>query len=381
MRILHSIRSVDPRNGGPIEGVKLMAGYHHREGREVEVVCLDSPADEWVREFPFRVHALGPVGTKYGFAPRLIEWLRSQGASYDAIIINGLWQFNSLAVWRVMRQSRTPYFVFTHGMLDPWFKRTYPLKHLKKWLYWPWAEYRVLRDARAVFFTCEEERKLARESFWLYRCREIVVGYGTRQPPGDPAEQRDRFLTAFPECAGKRLWLFMARLHEKKGCDLLLRAFASVAVQDPSLHLLMAGPDQGGWRNRLMTLSESLGMRSRITWPGMLTGDLKWGTFRSAEVFILPSHQENFGIAVAESLACQVPVLISNKVNIWREIEESGAGFVETDDLEGTQRLCQRWLQLSAAARQRMRESAARCFQERFEMEHVAERVMKNLHA
>ena len=194
-------------------------------------------------------------------------------------------------------------------------------------------------------------------------------------------EQRDRFLTAFPECAGKRLWLFMARLHEKKGCDLLLRAFASVANQDPSLHLVMAGPDQEGWRTQLMALGESLGIRSRITWPGMLKGDLKWGAFRSAEVFILPSHQENFGIAVAESLACRLPVLISNKVNIWREIEESGAGFVESDDLEGTQRLCQRWLQLSAAAQLRMRESAARCFQERFEMEHVAERVMKNLQA
>ena len=379
MRILHSIRSVDPRNGGPIEGVKLMASCHHREGREVEVVCLDSPEDEWVQQFPFRVHALGPVRTKYGFTSRLVEWLKSHGTEYDAIIINGLWQFNSLAVWRVMRRSQTPYFVFPHGMLDPWFKRAFPLKHLKKWLYWPWAEYRVLHDARAVFFTCDEERDRARESFWLYRCNQVVVGYGTRQPPGDAAEQRDRFLTAFPDCAGQRLWLFMARLQEKKGCDLLLRAFASVAQQDPSLHLLMAGPDQEGWRKDLMALSESLGIASRVTWPGMLTGDLKWGAFRSAEVFILPSHQENFGIAVAESLACALPVLISDKVNIWREIEASGAGLVEPDDLEGTERLARRWLQLSAAERQEMRQNAARCFQDRFEMEKVAERVMRNL--
>ena len=379
MRILHSIRSVDPRNGGPIEGVKLMASCHHREGREVEVVCLDSPEDEWVQQFPFRVHALGPVRTKYGYTPRLVEWLKSHGTEYDAIIINGLWQFTSLAVWRVMRRSRTPYFVFPHGMLDPWFKRAFPLKHVKKWLYWPWAEYRVLRDARAVFFTCDEERDRARASFWLYRCNQVVVGYGTRQPPGDAAEQRDRFLTAFPDCAGQRLWMFMARLHEKKGCDLVLRAFASVAQQDPALHLLMAGPDPEGWRKDLMALSESLGIASRVTWPGMLTGDLKWGAFRSAEVFILPSHQENFGIAVAESLACALPVLISDKVNIWREIEASGAGLVEPDDLEGTERLARRWLQLSAAERQEMRENAARCFQDRFEMEKVAERVMRNL--
>src|SRR5262249_24621381 len=82
---------------------------------------------------------------------------------------------------------------FTHGMLDPWFKRRYPLKHLKKWLYWPWAEYRVLRDARAVLFTCEDERRLASRSFWLYRAHERVVGYGIAPPGGGPEAERQGF--------------------------------------------------------------------------------------------------------------------------------------------------------------------------------------------
>ena len=379
MRILHSIRSVDPRNGGPIEGVKLLAGYHQQEGRDVEVVSLDGPGDEWVRQFPLRVHALGPVGTKYGFTPRLRSWLKGHGASYDAVIINGLWQFNSLAVWSALRGSGTPYYVFTHGMLDPWFKRAYPLKHVKKWLYWPWAEYRVLRDARAVFFTSEEERRLARQSFWLYRCREVVVGYGTKPPPGDAAEQRARFLGVFPKCAGKRLFVFMGRLHEKKGCDLVLQAFAVVAAADPSLHLVMAGPDQEGWQGNLVDLARSLGLSGRVTWPGMLKGDLKWGALRAAELFLLPSHQENFGIAVAEALACGVPVLISDQVNIWREIQESGAGLVDSDTQAGTLRSCRRWMQLSEPVRQAMREKAERCFRERFAMEHVAARVIRNM--
>ena len=77
--------------------------------------------------------------------------------AFDAVIINGLWQYHSFGAWRALRGTATPYYVFPHGMLDPWFKRSFPLKHLKKWLYWPWAEYRVLRDARAVIFTCEAE--------------------------------------------------------------------------------------------------------------------------------------------------------------------------------------------------------------------------------
>src|SRR5258708_12756609 len=98
----------------------------------------------------------------------------------------GLWQPHILAVWQRFQKTAIPYFVFPHGMLDPWFKRTYPLKHLKKWLYWPWAEYRVLRDARAVCFTCEEERRLARQSFRLYQCSEQLLNYRPSPPPHNP---------------------------------------------------------------------------------------------------------------------------------------------------------------------------------------------------
>ena len=91
-------------------------------------------------------------------------------------------------------------------MLDPWFKKQYPLKHLKKWMYWPWAEYRVLRDAQAVLFTCEEERVLARESFWLYRCNEVVVSYGTAKPKGDPEVELQEFFAPLSRVCAARSW-------------------------------------------------------------------------------------------------------------------------------------------------------------------------------
>ena len=132
------------------------------------------------------MHALGPARGRYAYTARLIPWLESNAPRFEAIIVEGLWQFHGFGVWRVLHSATTPYFVYPHGMLDPWFKRTYPLKHLKKWLYWPWAEYRVLRDARAVIFTCEEERRLARESFWLYSASEAVLPY-ERKPPDSVA--------------------------------------------------------------------------------------------------------------------------------------------------------------------------------------------------
>jgi len=145
-------------------------------------------------------------------------------------VVHGLWQHPGVAARRALRAAGVPYFVYPHGMLDPWFRHEYPLKHAKKCLYWWLAQHAVLRDAAAVLFTCEEERRLARESFWPYRVREAVVNYGTTLPAGVRPEQRDAFLAAFPALRGQRLLLFLGRIHEKKGCDLLIDAFAEAAA-------------------------------------------------------------------------------------------------------------------------------------------------------
>lgn len=375
LRILHSIRSVNPHGGGPVEAIKQQAAVNQAQGHQVEVLSLDAPADPWVKGFPLICHALGPGKTSYGYSARLVEWLKKERKNYDAVIVDGIWQYNAFGVWRALHRTDTPYFVFTHGMLDPWFKRTYPLKHFKKWLYWPWGDYRVLRDARAVLFTCEEERRLARESFWLYRCTERVVNFGTGGPVGDPVKQRQIFQEQFPETQGKHCLLFLGRVHVKKGTDLLFEAFAEIAKTEAapevaSWHLVVAGPNDHSYGQEMKALAQRLGIQDRITWTGMLTGDTKWGAFYQAAAFILPSHQENFGIAVAEAMACGVPVLISNKVNIWREIADDGAGLVENDDLPGTCALLKRWLQTPTEERKQISDRAAACFARRF---HVAQ--------
>jgi glycosyltransferase involved in cell wall biosynthesis len=360
-----------------VEVIKQSAMQMPKIGHTIEVVTLNDAGAPWLKNFPAKVHALGEISNGYRYSSQLLPWLRKHANKYDAVIVDGLWRYPSFAVWLALRKSNIPYFVFTHGMLDPWFKLKYPLKHLKKWFYWPWAEYRVLRDAQAVFFTCEEERILARQSFWLYQCKEIVVGLGIAAPSGNPDFQRENFLQANPVLRGKRLLLFLSRIHEKKGCDILIEAFSRVASSDPLLHLVMAGPDQAGWKHQLVEQSNRLGIGNRISWPGMLSGDMKWGAYRAAEAFVLPSHQENFGIVVAEALACSVPVLISNKVNIWREINTDGAGLVEEDSVDGTIRLLQNWLVLPDSEKQRMRQAAARCFSHNYEVQMAANHLLK----
>jgi len=362
------IRSVDPLGGGPIEGIKQIGKINEDRGDIVEVASLDVPCADFLKDFPFPVHPLGPALGKYGFSRRYVPWLRENVAKYDIVIINGIWQYCSFGVWRALRRSPVRYVLLTHGMLDPWFKRAYPLKHLKKLLYWPWGEYRVLRDAAAVLFTCEEERLLARRSFWLYSANEKVIGFGTASPPEDQEGQEREFFDRFPVLRNKRLLLFMGRIHPKKGCDIALRAFAEILAGDPSWHFVFAGPDQTGWQSSLELLAEKLQIGTKVTWAGMLRGTLKWGAIRAAEILFLPSHQENFGVVVAEAMSCSVPVLISDKVNIWREIQDDGAGLVAPDDQAGASSLLSSWINLADTEKFQMRKCARKSFEKRFDV-------------
>jgi len=366
MKLLHVISTLDPSYGGPVSALESLAEESIAQGDEVEVATLDAATEPWIGRHNFKVEALGtgPSG-KYAYTPRLRPFLRARHHEFDAVIVHGIWQYQSRAAWMELRHGRTPYYVFPHGALDPWFKARYPLKHLKKWLYWPWAEYRALRDATGVIFTSEEERRLARKSFWLYRCSEKVVNFGCSSPPLTDGDI-DAFHAAVPGLRDKRIALYMSRIHEKKGCDLLLASFARIAGVEPDMRLVIAGPDATGLSQKLKQLAGRLGVSDRVHWPGMLSGSVKYGAFRAAEVFVLPSHSENFGVVVAESLACGTPVLISNKVNIWREVESAGAGLVEADTPAGTDALFARWMGQTDAGRQAMRSAARRCFQRKF---------------
>lgn len=381
MRVLHVIASVDPRHGGPIEGVFSSSEVWFRHGHERHIVSLDPPSAPWLEKARAPVEAVGLDGRliaalrrvapwmRYGYSPQLKPWLRAHANHYDAVIVNGLWSYASLGAWRALRRGPTPYYVFTHGMLDPWFNAAYPTKTFFKTIFWRLFEHRVLRDAAGVMFTCEEERRLAGGSFKPYRAREIVVGYGARDVSGDAQARRAAFFARTPAARDRRLILFLSRIHQKKGVDLLIAAFARHAAAHPGVDLVIAGPDQNGLQPELMAKAARLGVAARIHWPGMLSGEAKWGAFRAAEFFVLPSHQENFGIAVAEALALGKPVLITDKVNIWREIEADRAGVVVRDSMEGVADGLQRMLAMSEAERIAMGEAARRSFETRYDLE------------
>ncbi len=388
LKLLHVIASMNPADGGPVEGILRQAEVT-RDACACEVVCLDQPDAPWLETTPLTVHALGGSGAwpqplrHWRYSPLLAPWLRENVGRYDAVIVNGLWNYAAFGASRVLPGGPVPYYVFTHGMMDPWFRQTYPLKHAAKQLFWSVGEGRLMAAAASVLFTTEEERLLARGQFLDHPYRETVVGYGTSAPPPPTPEQTKAFKAAAPALGDRPYLLYLSRIHEKKGCDLLIEAFARARNRAeagaPDLQLVMAGPGSPVLIQSLRHLAERLGVAKHIHWTGMILDDAKWGAFHNAEAFILPSHQENFGVVVAEAAACGLPVLISNKVNIWREVEGAGAGLVRPDTLDGATALIQDWLATSAAARREMGECGKALFEQSFDIRSVGPALLDTI--
>lgn len=380
MNTLHVFDTIDLKSGGPIESFLRWAHVLAETGVACEVVSLDRPDSGLDRDFPFKLTMLGDgvsrlsrsLGDTYRYSPRLAPWLNERAHEFDCVTAHNIWTYSTLGTARGLRGTRTPYLVFAHGMMDPWFRQTYPLKHAKKQAYWSLMLGRAMSDAARVLFTADEERDLARGVFRGKAYREHVIGFGTSDAPPPSDAQIAAFRSICPGLKERRFLLFLGRIHPKKGCDLLIEAFGAIASDHPDVDIVMAGPDATGWRQDLEPLAQRLGVSDRIHWPGMIKGDAKWGAFRSAEAFVLPSHQENFGVAVAEALACGLPVLITNKVNIWKEIVAADAGLVGEDDVPGTTAQLSRFLMMSQTERAAMGIAARQLFESRFDVKATA---------
>jgi len=436
LRILRVVYTLRRENGGPAESVMRSSAALREMGHEVEVVTTDPP------------DTLAPAGADFPFHPlggevtsTLGHWLQENRVRFDAVIVQGLWQ-TAHTVRCALRGSGVPYLVFPHGMLDPTFARLYPIKHIKKQLYWWWREGRALREAAAVCFTSEEERQRARGTFRPYAVNERVVAYGTARPPTAAEQQkamREAFLEKYPSLRRRDFLLFLGRLHHKKGLHELIEGFAKFREQQGvngptandgqkgTMHqhlttarrlrlscarrqahrringpatLVIAGPcSEPKLLRALIRHAERLGLAqlnlrgaeggipetgfsgepSPLIWLPMLGDELKWGALLASEAFVLSSHQENFGIAVAEALACGRPVLISDKVNIWREIDEARAGLVAPDTVAGVQDLLTRWAALGPEARAEMGAAAIECFEKNFEISRAAESLAQTI--
>jgi glycosyltransferase involved in cell wall biosynthesis len=390
MNILHVIGSMDPTGGGTCQAIRSSLNSLQGHTGVREVVCLDDPNANFLGKDPFTVHVLGPGKGIWCYSSKLSPWLDENLQRYDVVIINGLWLYLSYAVSKAIKRLKRrnnrngearkcpKLFIMPHGMLDPYFQRApeRKLKAIRNWLYWKLIEAEVVNSADGLLFTCETEMKLAREPFRPYKPkREVNFGFGIEQPPVFDNHMSEAFYDKCPQVINDPYLLFISRIHTKKGVDLLINAYASIlkemvlrGVHLPKLVIAGPGLNTAYGQKIEKIVTSDLSLSSMIFFPGMLKGDAKWGAIYGCEAFVLPSHQENFGIAVVEALACRKPVLISNQVNIWKEIENVGGGIIADDTIEGTIKLLRSWVTLNTAQKRTMQQLAYTAYEKFFEI-------------
>ena len=384
MRILRVIPSMNPKGGGPCQGIRNAVPEMKKLGIQNDVVCFDEENDTFLEKDPFTVFTLGKSKTPWAYQKKLIPWLQQNAQNYDAIIVHGIWLYHSFASikaisnYRKKNVSSPKIYVMPHGMLDPYFQQSKErkFKAYRNNILWSLIENKVINSADGILFTCEEELLLARTTFPNYKPKkEINVGYGIQAPPMYQESMKNTFMATVPQWNQKPFILFLSRIHHKKGVDLLIKAYQKLEKESGHLpQLIIAGPVDHPYGKEMQKLAST---SKNILFTGMLSGEAKWGAFYESEVFALPSHQENFGIAVVEALACSIPVLISNKVNIWREIEKENAGIVRKDSFDGATQMLKDYMSKSSDERHLIKENAFKTYQKYFTIKQAARQFIK----
>lgn len=385
---------MDPVSGGLCQGIRNTLPEWNRAGHETVIASMDTSDAAFLQNEDLTVVCLGPSKSSWGYSSLLYPWLLQNLREFDAVIVEGLWQYHSYAVNKAIRKLRKQssdmklpeVYIMPHGMLDPYFQKAAErkIKAIRNFVYWHLIEKHNVAGADALLFTCMEELLLARTTFSGYKPKkEINVGFGILPPPVYVKEMSDAFLEKCALTAGEPYLLFLSRIHPKKGADTLLKVYLeefNKAGKGNSAFpkLVVAGPGmESDYGVSLRKFSEEHGLQSAVLFPGMLSGNAKWGAFYGCSVYILPSHQENFGISVVEALACGKPVIISKQVNIWREIDEAGAGIVDKDDEEGLRVSINQWNIMTADDKKEMGKKAIEAYLRNFDVRQTTINMIK----
>ena len=174
LKILHIIDRIDVESGGPIENLKIHFKLYKKSKVRAELLTVDKGYEIFGKQNNIKTHYISNSFLKYKFSFNYRSWLKKNVKNYDAIIINGLWVYNNLATYLEAQKCKIPYFIFTHGMLDPWFNKRYKIKKIKKYIYWKLVQSKVMQNASGVIFTNNEEYKLAKKSFKPFKVKKII---------------------------------------------------------------------------------------------------------------------------------------------------------------------------------------------------------------
>ncbi|MEM6501426.1 MAG: hormogonium polysaccharide biosynthesis glycosyltransferase HpsP [Cyanobacteria bacterium P01_C01_bin.89] len=414
MRILQIVPSIALVYGGPSQMVRGLSAWQALAGAQVTILTtnlngdrgeapLDVPVDHGVQEEGYEIHYFPCIPIhRYKVSLQLLVWLLRHGKDYDIAHIHALFSPISTLAAIICRCIGLPYWLRPLGTLDPMdLKKKRFLKGIYGWL----LERGNIAGAAALHFTSEEEARVSKR--FGTKTPAVVIPVGVRLPDRLPARTHPKLSSVFrspapparmdaPEISGGKsraeleptqsqeipLLLYMSRIAPKKGLDLLLPALESLAQEGVPFRFVLAGsnpqdPVYEQTIDELILRSPWLRDRTQIT--GFISGQRKQEILGNADVFVLPSYYENFGLAVAESMAAGIPVVISRGVHIWPTVARAEAGWICDRDQE-TLTVVLREALTHPQLRKKRGKNARQCAAKNYRWSDIARHTLKAYH-
>jgi glycosyltransferase involved in cell wall biosynthesis len=377
MRILQIVPSFSLVYGGPSQMVRGFSTALANEGIEITLLTtnsngdagqppLDVPLGEPVKQDNYQIiYFPCSPWRRYKFSLDLLQWLVNNAKDYNLAHIHALFSPVSTASATIARYKQLPYVLRPLGTLDP---ADLTKKKQLKQIYGSLLEKPNLEGAAAIHFTSQEEAKVSARFGAVTKDLVIPLGVNVPQlPAAGIVRQQLGIDRDIP------LILFMSRIDRKKGLDLLIPALSNLQAAGIDFHFVLAGgnPQNPDYESVINHQINTYNLKSRSTITGFVQGELKLGLLQDADLFVLPSYYENFGIAVAEAMAVGTPVVISDRVHIWQEIAAASAGWITSCEVATLTAAILEALQSSGIRKQRG-ENARRLVQEKYSWSAIA---------
>lgn len=374
LRVCHVVASINRNTGGPAVTSVRLAQSQAQMGVSTTLITLDYPehgsqvSTDGIELITLPANHL--TRRFRGYSPALQRTLLGATKENFNIIHNhGLWMFPNWYARQAALNAAIPLVIKPCGMLESW---SLGRSRSKKFLAWHLFERINLQSAKLFHATSEAEAASIR-ALGL-RQPIAIVPNGIDIPDLGCRPNRSLLEERFPELRGRRWLLFMSRIHPKKGIEELIQAWQSIHKQFVDWQLILAGPDLDGYEMTLRQMVADGGLGECVTFTGMLTGDDKFCALGNADLFVLPTHSENFGIAVAEALAHGCPV-ITTKAAPWQDLQTHNCGWWIDDDVNVLSVTLVEAIQLMEQERRVIGNRGRQLMEKKYSWDNVAEQM------
>lgn len=333
MKILHVLETMAPAYGGPVRAIQTYATWLGAAGEDVTICTTDKdvpsgiirgPVNTPIQENGYTLWRFATDLHPYAYSRQMGHWLKRHVGRFDIVHVHGLYRYPPIAAARYARRHNVPYIMRPFGSLDPYLYNKAERRSFKRF-HERLFDFPALNNASAIQYTADEEMALTKPLG--LRAPAIIIPVGLDADIFDRPDLDGRMRKKLG-VGDRPLVLFFGRLAPKKGLDISIRAFARVREQFPDAVFVIAGPDNDGMKPQVEQWLDEAGVRGSTILPGMLNGDDRIALLRDADLFVLQSHTENFGISVVEALAAGTAVVISDQVNLSPDVLQYEAGLV-----------------------------------------------------